>query len=204
MLLLTGRWRTIAAALVTAGALVGLTSLLYGPDIWSAYLDKVTPQQNWLLLNASGLLLAMVSSAFEAARMLGLPTAAAWAVQGVASAAAVLAVVWTYWRRRDPDLSVSLLVTASFLVTPWALTYDLVVLGWVVERLRRRDDNTVNDHRLLIAVWILPVAMILAGAIHVPLAFVILALFAARLLWRLAQQDGRRRQEQAAGAGLPA
>jgi len=189
MLFVTGRWRTIASAAVTAGALIAVTSVLYGVDIWAAYLDKVAPQQNWLLLNASGLLLAMVSSAFGAARMLGLPADAAWVVQALASAAAVIAVVWTYWRRRDPVLSTALLVTATFLATPWALTYDLVVLGWVVDLLRRRPDNDVNDHRLLIVVWTLPVSMLLAGAVHIPLAFVVLALFAGRLLWRLARQD---------------
>lgn len=188
MLILTGRWRTIAATLVTVSALIAVTSALYGIDIWAAYLDKVTPQQNWLLLNASGLLLAMVSSAFAAARMLGLPVEAAWVVQAVVSAAAVAAVIWTYWRRRDPALSTALLVTASFLVTPWARTYDLVVLGWVVDLLHRRPDNDVNDHRLLIAIWTLPVSMLLAGAIHVPLAFLVLLVFSGRLLWRLSRQ----------------
>lgn len=189
MLIVTGRWRTIAAAIVTAGVLIATTSALYGPGIWGAYLDKVTPQQNWLLLNASGLLLAMVASPFEAARMIGSPASLAWVAQGLATTAAVAAVAWTFWRRRDPMLSIALLVTATFLATPWALTYDLVILGWVVDRLRHRADNDVNDHRLLIAVWSLPVTMILAGAVHIPLAFAVLALFAGRLLWRLSRQQ---------------
>lgn len=187
MLIVTGRWRTIGAAAITAVVLVAATSILYGVDIWTAYLDKVTPQQNWLLVNASGLLLAMVASAFEAARMLGLPIKAAWIVQGIVTGAAVAAVIWTFWRRRDPALSTALLVTATFLATPWALTYDLVVLGWVVDLLRQRADNEVNDHRLLVAVWTLPVTMLLAGAVHIPLAFAVLALFAGRLIWRLAR-----------------
>lgn len=186
MLIVTGRWRTIGAAAVTALVLFAATSALYGVDIWTAYLDKVTPQQNWLLVNASGLLLAMVASAFEAARMIGLPVTVAWIIQGFVSAASIAAVIWTFWQRRDPALSTALLVTATFLATPWALTYDLVVLGWVVDLLRRRADNDVNDHRLLVAVWTLPVTMLLAGAIHIPLAFAVLALFTGRLIWRLA------------------
>jgi alpha-1,2-mannosyltransferase len=189
MLIMTGRWRTIAAAAVTTAVLVALTSALFGADVWIAYLDKVTPQQHWLLTEGGGLLQAMVCSAFAAARLVGLPIAAAWGVQAVVSAAAVMAVVWTYWRRRDPVLSTAVLVAATFLATPWSLTYDLVVLGWVVDLLRRRFDNEVVDHRLAIAVWTLPVTAMLAGAVHIPLAPLVLVLFMGRHLWRLSQEQ---------------
>jgi hypothetical protein len=189
MLIMTGRWRTIVAAVVTTAVLIALTSALYGVSIWSAYVEKVGPQQNWLLTEGGGLLQAMVCSAFAAVRLAGLPLAAAWALQALVSALAAVAVVWTYWRRRDPVLSTALLVTATFLATPWSLTYDLVVLGWVVDLLRRRADNTMMDHRLAIAVWTLPVTAMLAGAIHIPLAFFVLAAFFARLLWRLSRQE---------------
>jgi hypothetical protein len=187
MLIMTGRWRTIAAAAATTAVLVALTSALLGVSIWGAYLEKVGPQQHWLLTEGGGLLQAMVCSAFGAVRLVGLPLAAAWGVQAVVSALAVVAVAWTYWRRRDPVLSTALLVTATFLATPWSLTYDLVVLGWVVDLLRKRSGTTIADHRLAIAVWTLPVTAMLAGAIHIPLAFLVLAVFFVRLLWQLRQ-----------------
>jgi alpha-1,2-mannosyltransferase len=187
MLVVTGHWRTIAAAVVTTAVLIALTSALYGVPIWSAYLDKVGPQQNWLLTEGGGLLQAMVCSPFAAVRLTGLSLAAAWAAQAFITASAIGAVAWTYWRRRDPVLSTALLITATFLATPWSLTYDLVVLGWVVDLLRRRGDNTVLDHRLAIAVWTLPVTAMIAGAVHVPLAFLVLVAFLARLVWRLSR-----------------
>jgi hypothetical protein len=86
-------------------------------------------------------------------------------------------------------LSTAVLVAATFLATPWSLTYDLVVLGWVVDLLRRRFDNEVVDHRLAIAVWTLPVTAMLAGAVHIPLAPLVLVLFMGRHLWRLSQEQ---------------
>jgi hypothetical protein len=102
------------------------------------------------------------------------------------SALAFAAVAWTYWRRRDPALSLSLLVTATFLFTPYILNYDMVVFGFVVALLRARTDNTPADHWLLIALWTLPVTMMIAAAAFIPLAPVVLIAFAGRLLWRLA------------------
>ena len=107
------------------------------------------------------------------------------------AALALAALVWTYWQRRDPALSLAFLITATFLVTPYILNYDMVVLGFVVALLRERADNTMEDHWLLIAVWTLPVAMMLVAVVWIPLAPIVLMAFAVRLIWRLAQSDRR-------------
>ena len=105
------------------------------------------------------------------------------------AALAFAAVVWTFWRRRDPALSLGLFVAATFLFTPYILTYDMVVFGFVVALLLDRTDNTMRDHWLLIAVWTLPVTMMIAAVAWIPLTPVVLIAFAARLLWRLAQGE---------------
>jgi alpha-1,2-mannosyltransferase len=135
------------------------------------------------------LMFSLVSSLFFGARLIHLPLGVAWAIQYAGSAFAVAAVVWTYWRRRDPNLSLALFVTATFLFTPYILNYDMVMFGFVVALLRDRADNTMRDHWLLLAVWSLPVSMMFAGAIWIPLAPVVLVMFACWLLRRLAQSD---------------
>jgi hypothetical protein len=40
----------------------------------------------------------------------------------------------------------------------------------------------MEDHRLLIAVWTLPVATMVAAVIWIPLALIVLMAFAARLI----------------------
>ena len=199
LLVLTGRWRVIAAAVTTVAALVAVTSLWFGPDIWLEYVRKVSPQQHWLLIHGGGLLVPMVSSAFVNARNIGLPLDADWAVQAVTSACALAMVVWTFWRRRDPVLSLALFVTATFLFSPWMLNYDMVVFGWVIALLRGRADNTTADDHLAIAVWLLPVIMLLFGAIHVPIAMLVLPAFAGRLIWRLSRGEAC----HAAGGDVP-
>ena len=72
LLMMTGRWRVIAAALATMLALAVLTTFWFGPDVWLDYLHKVGPQQQALLTHTRGTLLLMVSSAFVNARLIGL------------------------------------------------------------------------------------------------------------------------------------
>ena len=129
---------------------------------------------------------------FYGARLLHLPLSVAWALQGVVSVATVAALVWVYWKRRDPALSLAYFVTATFLVTPYILNYDMVVLGFVVALLRGRADNTPRDHQLLIAVWTLPVTMMFAALVFVPLGPIVLGWFGYRLLQRLKQSEARK------------
>ncbi len=190
ILLLERRWVTIASAVLTTAALIVATAMLFGWSIWIEFWQKILPQQQWLTVHGGGLLFEMVSSVFYGARLLHLPFAIAWAMQGLVAVSAFAAVVWAYWQRRDPALSLALLVTATFLVTPYILNYDMVVFGFVVALLRDRDDNTIGDHWLYVAVWTLPVAMMIAAVAWIPLAPIVLIAFAGRLIWRLKQSGG--------------
>jgi hypothetical protein len=192
VLLLERRWVTIASAVATTAVLVAATAMLFGWNIWIEFFHKVVPQQQWLTEHAAGLLMVMVSSVFYGARLVHLPINVAWAMQWTVAGLAVAALVWTYWRRRDPALSRAVFVTATFLVTPYILNYDMVIFGFVVALLRDRGDNSEFDHRLLIAVWSLPVTMMIAGAAFIPLAPIVLIAFACRLIWRLVQANGRK------------
>ncbi len=191
ILLLERRWVTIAVAVMTTTALVAATAMLFGWNIWIEFCEKILPQQQWLTVHGGGLLFEMVSSVFYGARLMNLPVDVAWALQGLVAVPALAAVVWAYWKRRDPALSLALFVTATFLVTPYVLNYDMVVFGFVVALLRDRADNTKADHWLLIAVWTLPGTMMIAAVGWIPLAPIVLIAFAGRLVWRLAQIDSR-------------
>src|SRR5580658_1661180 len=92
MLVMTGRWRIIAAAVVTTVALAALTTLWFGADIWTEYVHKVVPQQHWLLIAAGNHAWPIVSSAFVNARLIGLSDDWAWAVQVISSCCALAAV----------------------------------------------------------------------------------------------------------------
>jgi alpha-1,2-mannosyltransferase len=182
MLILTRRWVTIAAAAATAAAMAALAACLFGFDVWSEYVRLVSPVMQDVLDHAGGLAPAMMPTVFMNARVAHLPIPVAWALQAVMSAAAVAAVCWTFWRRRDETLSIALFVTASFLVTPYAFNYDMVVFGWVIALLRERGGTALDD-RLAMLVWTLPITTLI-GLAGIP-GSSLLAAFAARLLWRL-------------------
>jgi alpha-1,2-mannosyltransferase len=185
MLALTGRWRTIAAAATTLAVLFAASCVVFGPDAWTAYVNDAMPVQSKVFLRDFENFMTHMPTAFMNARVAGLSLRSAASLQALISLAAIAAVIWTFWRRRDVDLSNALLVTATFLVTPYAFNYDMVVFGWVIIRLMDRSDNQPLDWVLMLAVWALPFATVPLGIAGLPLSFLPLLAFGLRLLQRM-------------------
>src|SRR5579884_4107717 len=82
-LLLTGRWRTIAAAAATAVALVALTTAIYGASVWTAYWRDAMPMQSRVVLEGFSSYMLHMPTAFMNAKTAGLPLSAAFAIQAV-------------------------------------------------------------------------------------------------------------------------
>ena len=126
---------------------------------------------------------------------------AIWA-QVLVSATALVAVVWTFWRRREPDLSNMLFVTATFLATPYAFNYDMVVFGWVAIKLMERSDTDAWDYLLMLAVWATPFMTVPSGMAGLPISVLPMLAFGGRLVWRIWQAEQQRGGRAQIAAGL--
>jgi len=189
MLVLTGRWRVIAAAMATIVILAAATSLAFGTKVWADYLHLAMPTQSRAITEGSGFFITNMPTAFMNMRLIGLPASLTYAVQAAISVATLAVTVWVFWRPRDPVLSMDFFVSATFLFTPYAFNYDMVAFGWVMLKLMERSDNEPWDTVLMLAVWALPFATILMGLAHVPGSFLPILGLTARLAWRVRKAD---------------
>ena len=185
MLALTGRWRTIAAAAATAVVLVAAASAVFGVKIWSAYFFDAMPVQTQVVTEGFAHYMVHMPTAYMNAKVAGLSASVALGLQALISAPTIIAVVWTFWRRRDVDLSNALFVTATFVVTPYAFNYDMVAFGWVMLKLMDRTDNDTTDYGLMLAVWALPFLTVPIGMAGLPLSFLPLFALGGKLVWRI-------------------
>ncbi|MCJ2186382.1 glycosyltransferase family 87 protein [Novosphingobium beihaiensis] len=139
-LLLTREWKVFIVAALTALLLAGLSVLIFGGGIWSGWLAASARAQ--AAMEAGSVPFGKMVSLFAAARLLGAPVAAAYALQAIAALGTALCIgVLCRGRKWSPGLGAATL-TGALLVTPFALDYDLVLLAfpllWLVgEGLRR-------------------------------------------------------------------
>jgi len=132
-LLAGGHWRTIGAATATVATMAGVSLLAFGADVWTAFFRQagllhqlVDDYSNWW---------RFMPTVYAAMRTFGAVAVAANWAQG-ASALAAAAIVIVVWRgRHSTEIKAATLVVGTFLVTPYAWDYDMVVTvfaaGWL-------------------------------------------------------------------------
>ena len=145
--LIAGRqWRTIAAAAVTAGVLLGLSWLVFGPELWAHYLRNLTALRHAVLeVDIS----PRMVSVFIAARSLGISVKMAYWLQAAVGALACLAVAAVWFKATPAALKNAVLLLGTCLAMPYLQDYDLVFGAMVVAWLWQQPVETARDERAL-------------------------------------------------------
>ncbi len=202
-LVLEGRWRTIFAAAATFAGLFAVSCAVFGFSAWSEYFRLAVPFQEQVMKYGTALMPMMMPTPFMNMRVMHFSYHVATWVQAPFTLFAIAAVAWTFAKRRDPLLSRAVLITAGFVVTPYVFNYDMVVFGWLVWTLRPRFTEA-RDAKLLLAVWSLPVTVMVVGLFGIPGTALVLTAFLVRLLWMLKCQEPARLPNAAQSNSLEA
>ena len=181
--LIQRRWKLIALTSVATLALVGLTLLLWGPEIWADYRGKSLALLDLFERQGTGAFLHMIPSVFIAGRVLALPSDLAL----IAHAAFALAIggllVWRLIAVRDNELRIAMVLIAPALISPYLHSYDLAMLAAGGLIVARRCLGPMDAAALLVALvillnWALPDLLLTVNAAGWPVApAIILPLF---------------------------
>jgi hypothetical protein len=125
-------WKAMAAAILSASAIVTVSGLAFGWDAWSGFFLRTSPtmaailQAPWTGAPEQ----SNVVSPFMAARAAGAPLDVAWGLQGLVAAACATAA-WRAWSRPTsaPGARLALTCCLSLLATPYVHDYDMVVVA---------------------------------------------------------------------------
>jgi hypothetical protein len=193
MLLASGRWRVFAAAALTTLAIVGLTALLFGPQVWVEFVTKGIPIQNQVLADPERVATPFYPTIFMNVRGTGASYAVAMTVQACFSAFAIGAVAWAYRFRAnaDPQLLTALFLACSVCGVPYMLAYDTLALTFAAVALLAADKLDAPGRLRAKLVYWLPLIQIGLGQFYIPGPALIPALFALYLVMRLIERPAR-------------
>ncbi|MHB8068495.1 MAG: glycosyltransferase family 87 protein [Desulfobaccales bacterium] len=133
--IIAGRnWRVFYGAAVSSISLFLISLILFGFSTWKAFLDNIPFATK---LANTHKFWAKMPTIFATARNLGADLVVAEVIQMAITLIAIVIVAWIWWKRAPLTLRGSSLVLATFLATPYAFEYDLVLialpfawLGW--------------------------------------------------------------------------
>lgn len=125
-----GYWRSFAAAAVTVAVLIITSLFLFGPQTWLAFLHNAP--LNALLMEHGTNFWHRMPTVFAAARLEGLNITAAYVIQSISAIVACVVTIWAWRSDAALERKGAVLILATFLATPYAWDYDLVVLTLAV------------------------------------------------------------------------
>jgi hypothetical protein len=172
VLAVSGRWRVFAAAAATVVLLTIVTTLVFGPPVWQAFLTS-THFTRTVVLEQGDTGWHKIQSVFAWARMWGAPIPFAYALQGVVIVAAGAALAWLWRGPASFPLKAAALCLGTIIATPYSFDYDMVLLAPVIAFFAV-DGFTRGfapwDKTALAALWLVPlVARNVAQATLIPL-----------------------------------
>src|SRR5215471_388950 len=191
--LLFGRqFQTLAAALMVALCLAGMSVLSFGFEPWIAFLQQSHNAR--VALEQGQISLQLMVSPFAAARVAGLSIATSYAFQaGVVLIA--LSALLVAWRRKGPlGPRAAVLAAAIPLISPYAFNYDLVVLMipliWLIQT-GMKSGLKKSEIAILPIVWVIPpLGWVLSWDSHILVTPLVLLAFLYVVLRRaLAPED---------------
>jgi ABC-type multidrug transport system fused ATPase/permease subunit len=156
LLIAGGYWRAFLAATATVIVLALLSALIFGVDSWSLYLTKSGPYQAEIAQHWTGRFQFMSPTYFMAGRLLNLPLPMAWAIQITASVLASVGALWAFRQPVPHALKAAIAMVAVFLVSPYALTYDLTIVSAAILLAFSVFAPKWWEYAAFLVVWLLP------------------------------------------------
>jgi alpha-1,2-mannosyltransferase len=180
------RWNTFAAAAVTAVTLTGLSVVVFGMGAWQGFaadsaLGRATLEQG--LVDPG-----KMQSVFAAVRLWNGPLSLAYGLQAVAALGAI-GILFLVQKRdfRGPSEGAAL-ITATLIISPFLLDYDLTLLAFPLAWMLRegaRSGFRPWEKIALLAAFLLPVlSRSLAMGLHLPTAPVVIGALMLLILRR--------------------
>ena len=177
-LLIRRDWRAIMSAAASTITVVLASGLIYGWAAWHEFLTRATGKQVSVIDAHGAFFGKMSASAATAILDLGGGWTMAIIGQSLLAALGIALVAVAAWRRVRTDRLALLLATCTFLVLPYSINYDLVVVcigAWVV---MADSANSPFDRGLATLGFIAPQIGLLLAMFHLPVTSLMLAALA--------------------------
>jgi alpha-1,2-mannosyltransferase len=183
------QWRALISAAVTGAVLVLASLAVFGLQTWLDFIEmtRATGGERMHQYTMEVLINYMITP-YVSALGIGLPRSVASLLQLGCAVLAVTATWYAFRYFRDGMARTAVLLSATFLVSPYMLNYDLLLLMPAALVLYRRGARTgfyPLEPLVYAAIWVIPTLTLGFSRHHLPVAPLVIAAFLVAALLRL-------------------
>jgi hypothetical protein len=207
--LIFGRqWTVLLSAAAILAIMIIMSTVLFGPDIWRAYVAIPAQARDWLA--AGQLPWPRMPTLYTALRLAGLGDIMASLAQAGIGLTVLATVAWVWWCGTSIELRVAVLLAGAPLTTPFMYDYDLPFMLPALAIFIAHAGKTGWrgwEKPLLLAVWLQPAWWWTLTANHwqISIAPLVYGLFFLSVTWRAIRENSvePRTAAQKEGAATP-
>ena len=187
VLIATRRWAVLGWAALVGAGWVAATLLVFGPVVWTGFLARLPDA--WVAIANGTMLMWKLQSVLAMGVTLCLPHGVAAALQGAVTVGVIALSAWMLRRRPGGRAEAATIAAGAPLVTPFVLSYDLVILliptAWLLAEAKRAGFRPWEKTGIALA-WLVPLLSFVTGttvglSVAPPAAGVLLALVLRRV-----------------------
>lgn len=159
-------------AVISTVSLIIVSVIFFGVGVWEAWFNNSPWDYSKNFIESGvGLAIFMQPSPFVSIRMLFDNINLAWFFQALSSIFTVGCVIYAFKKCKLLELKVSVLIVATYLVTPYIHSYDMtafsMVIIWQLSRGIQRG-FIYGEQTLLMVAWLMPISMMPLGYLGFP------------------------------------
>ncbi|WP_165312327.1 glycosyltransferase family 87 protein [Vibrio ziniensis] len=166
-----------------------ISLIVFGSGVWEAWFNNAP----WVyaknfIENGTGFALFMQPSPFMTIRLLFNNTELAWLTQIISAILSSGCVIYTFKKSHSLELKASVLITATYLVSPYIHSYDMAALNFVmIWQARKGLENgfIYGEQTLLVVAWVMPLIMMSIGYLGFPIFPLITLLMLSVLVYKV-------------------
>ena len=177
-LILTQRWRVFIYAALASLAFIALSLLIHGVGVWQAYFDLGLKYQAQILQGSTILVDGLMPTALMNMIAAGAGSSLAILIHAIFALAAIGWFYITVLTCKDPFIQFAAMLVATYILSPYMMAYDFIILIWVMIMLAfRRPFDRFQKVTFRLIVF-LPVISVLMAQMAVPGSAIIPVLLA--------------------------
>lgn len=201
LLIASGRWRVFLIAAITSLLIVGLTTALFGTQVWIDFFSKGLSAQRLVMADPERLFTPFIPTFFVNVRGIGASYGLATIIQACAAIFAVgaVAIASRRYKDADPKYHAGLFLACSICAVPYFMSYDTLALTCLAVLLLATKKLDTRSCVLAKLVYWLPLLQMILGTWHIPGPALLPAAFAADMLWRMTHASGLQQQDEGEG-----
>ena len=173
LLLIERRYMVIFSAIVTSIVLVASSILVFGMESWQGYLVNNLPEMKKVMWEWQGIFLSFMPSLFASFRALNIAPNLAIIAHSLFAVAIFVYCLGPFLRCKDDGLRAILVVTATFVISPYSFLYDAGPLSAAAILLLGLLGHS-RKNLVVIFVALLPLAAFPLGLIAMPIAPIVI------------------------------